>query len=333
MSGRTRRRLVGGLLAAAAAPLLPACAGRPPTAARRPLVIAHRGASGYLPEHTLAAYELAVRMGADFIEPDLQRTADGVLVAMHDDTLGRTTDADAVLGPRDGGWRVADCRWAELQRLTVRPPAGGTARALREGFEPRNPALRIPAFDEVIALARTLGEARGRPVGLYPEAKAAGRETADAIADTLAAHGLAQAGAPVFVQSFHEASLRHLATRQGRGVALRLVQLGDPAVDADGRALGVRVPGRDAPLPFAEVAGYASGVGLRWQRQGRPLLTRAVIAAAHDAGLVVHGWTFAQPDPARAAPEFAQVFADGLDGVFANYPDLAVDAVRRLGAG
>lgn len=329
-----RAWLCGAALAAAAAPLaLPGCARRA-AATPRPLVIAHRGASGYLPEHTLAAYELAVQMGADYIEPDLHLTRDGVLVALHDDTLTRTTDAERVLPARGGAWRVADFTLAELRTLTVLPPAGGTAQAAREGFQPRQPAPRIPTFDEVIELARVLGASRGRPVGLYPEAKSAGDATVDAIAGRLAAHGLQHATDPVFVQSFHEASLRRLAAQPAAlGGASKRVQLGEAVLDADGRVRGMRIAGRDAAMPFTEVAGHASGVGLRLQRQGRPLLTRSVVDAAHAAGLVVHGWTFAQPDPAAAAAEFAQALASGLDGVFANYPDLAVAAVRRHAAG
>ena len=117
-----------------------------------PLVVAHRGASGYLPEHTLAGYELAVRLGADYIEPDLQLTRDGVLVAMHDETLQRTTNVASLFVARNGGYKVADFTLAEVKTLTVTPT--GTGKTSYPGFTPASPELRVPTFDEVIALAK-----------------------------------------------------------------------------------------------------------------------------------------------------------------------------------
>ena len=105
------------------------------TDARRPQVIAHRGASGYLPEHTLAGYELAVRMGSDYIEPDLQLTRDNQLVAMHDDTLQRTTNVASLFAQRNGAYRVADFTLAEIKTLTVQP-ANATAKTTYPGFTP-----------------------------------------------------------------------------------------------------------------------------------------------------------------------------------------------------
>ncbi|MCE8472649.1 hypothetical protein LZ189_27030, partial [Rhodovulum sulfidophilum] len=100
-----------------------------------PLIVAHRGASGYLPEHTLGGYELALEMGADVIEPDLQMTADGVLVAMHDATLARTTNVEALFAPRNGAYRVSDFTLAEIKSLTVEP-TGATASTDYPGFAP-----------------------------------------------------------------------------------------------------------------------------------------------------------------------------------------------------
>ena len=136
-----------------------------------PLVLAHRGASGYLPEHTLAGYELAVKLGADYIEPDLQLTKDGVLVAMHDDTLTRTTNVQTVFAGRPS-YAVSDFTLAEIKSLTVKPV--GTASTTYPGFTPVSPdPLRIPTFQEVIDLARSLTASTGREIGIYPEAKQA----------------------------------------------------------------------------------------------------------------------------------------------------------------
>jgi glycerophosphoryl diester phosphodiesterase len=291
-------------------------------AAAAPIVIAHRGASGYLPEHTLAGYELALRMGADFIEPDLRLTRDGVLVAMHDATLVRTTDAAKRFAPRDGGHRVADFTLAEIKTLSVRPT--GTGAAAHAGFTPAARELRVPTFDEVIALAKAQSAATGRPIGLYPEAKQAGAAIEDQILATLARHGQAGPADKVFIQSFDDATLQRMAQKQRPlGLAVPLVLLGHAATQADGRAALAVSGGR--LLPLAEVAAFAGAVGVAIGDAKRPL-TRAFVDQAHAAGLAVHGWTFAKADPAVAADEFAAFLQIGLDGLIGNYPDLAVRA-------
>lgn len=285
-------------------------------AAEPALVIAHRGASGYLPEHTLAGYELAIRQGADFIEPDLQLTRDGVLVAMHDDTLQRTTDAAERFAPRNGGHKVADFTLAELRTLNVKPT--GTGKTAHPGFTPAAPELRIPTFDEVIALAQGAG------VGIYPEAKQADPAMEDLILATLAR--VRPPAAKVFVQSFSDATVRSLAAKQRAGnAAWPLIQLGVAATLPDGTP-GIGVPGGRV-LALADVAGFARGVGVAIANPRFPL-TRRFVDAAHAAGLLVHGWTFAKAEPAPAAAEYAEFLAMGLDGVFSNYPDLAVGARR-----
>jgi glycerophosphoryl diester phosphodiesterase len=138
-----------------------------------PIVIAHRGASGYLPEHTLGGYELAVKLGADYIEPDLQLTKDGVLVAMHDDTLIRTTNVQTLF-PGLSSYLVSDFTLAEIKTMTVKPV--GTASTTYPGFTPASPnPYSIPTFQEVITLARNLSASNGREIGIYPEAKQADR--------------------------------------------------------------------------------------------------------------------------------------------------------------
>jgi len=302
-------------------------AGTPPVAAMpAPLVIAHRGASGYLPEHTLAGYELAIRLGADYIEPDLQLTSDGVLVAMHDETLQRTTDAEAKLAPRNGGWKVADYTLAEIRTLTVRPT--GTAQSTRAGFAPAHPELRVPTFDEVIVLAEQESARIGHPVGIYPEAKRADPAMEDKILATLIAHGYRDGTTgPVYIQSFSDATLRSLDAKQNAlHTDFPQILLGAATTLPDGRA-AIRVGG-GAVVALADVAGFAEGIGVTISNDKFPL-TAAYVEQAHAAGLLVHGWTFAQPDPALAEAEYARYFAIGLDGVFSNYADLAVAARRR----
>lgn len=285
-----------------------------------PLVIAHRGASGYLPEHTLAGYELAVRLGADYIEPDLQFTRDGVLVAMHDDTLQRTTNVADLFAARNGGYKVSDFSLAEIKTLTVKPT--GTSANTYPGFNPASPELRVPSFDEVIALAKAQSAINGRTVGIYPEAKQADPAMEDKILATLAQQHCA--ADKVFVQSFSDATLKSLAAKQrALGLKLPLILLGRATTLADGTAmLAVR---DKRTLSLREVTTFASGIGVAIADTSDPL-TPAFVAQAHAAGLAVHGWTFAKPDAAAAAAEYQGFLAMGLDGVFSNYTDLAVQA-------
>ena len=227
----------------------------------QPQVIAHRGASGYLPEHTLAGYELAIRMGADFIEPDLQMSKDGVLVAMHDDTLQRTTNIASLFAPRNGGYKVADFTLAEIKTLTVLPT--GTGKTSYPGFTPSAAdPFKVPTFQEVAGLVQAQSSAAGRRIGLYPEAKQADLVMEDGI-------------------------LKALAQK--------------------------------------DVASFSEGVGLVINAAAYPI-TRDYIAQAHAAGLKVHGWTFAQADATLSAAEYRKYLDMGMDGMFANYPDLGVAA-------
>jgi glycerophosphoryl diester phosphodiesterase len=287
-----------------------------------PFVIAHRGASGYLPEHTLAGYELAVKLGADYIEPDLQLTSDGVLVAMHDETLQRTTNVATLFAARNGGYKVADFTLAEIKTLTVVPT--GTGATAYPGFTPASRELRVPTFDEVIALAKSQSAHTGRTVGIYPEAKQADPVMEDQILATLKREGYAGAADKVFIQSFSDATVKSLDAKQrALGLKMPLILLGYAATQADGTPM-MGVPG-GRTLGLKEVAVFAQGVGVSITNAKFPL-TKAFVDQAHAAGLAVHGWTFAKADPTIAADEYRAFLAMGLDGMFSNYSDLAVAA-------
>ncbi len=288
----------------------------------RPLVIAHRGASGYLPEHTLAGYELAAKMGADYIEPDLQMTSDGVLVAMHDDTLPRTTNVADLFVARNGGYKVADFSLAEIRTLTVRPTTTGATT--HPGFTPRFAELRVPTFDEVIAFAKAQSALAGRTIGIYPEAKQADPAMEDKILATLQREKYASAADKVFVQSFSDATVKSLDAKQRLlGLKLPLILLGHAITLPDGSAMLAAPGGR--MLSLKDVATYAHGVGVAIANAKYPL-TKHWVDQAHAVGLAVHGWTFAKADPATAAAEYEGFLTMGLDGVFSNYSDLAVTA-------
>lgn len=291
--------------------------------AAEPIVIAHRGASGYLPEHTLAGYELAVKLGADYIEPDLQLTRDGALVAIHDDTLQRTTNVADLFGQRGGAYRVADFTLAEIKTLTVNPT--GTGSTTYPGFMPISPELRVPTFQEVIDVAKAQSLIAGRTIGIYPEAKQADPVMEDLILSTLVANGYGSGTGngiqKVFIQSFSDATIRSIDAKQtAMGLDLPLIVLGAAVTQPDNSArLGVG----SKSLTLAEVASFADGIGVVINSAAYPI-TKSFIDQAHAAGLLVHGWTFSKKDPSVAAAEYQRYFALGMDGVFSNYSDLAV---------
>ena len=291
----------------------------------QPQVIAHRGASGYLPEHTLAGYELAVKMGADFIEPDLQISKDGVLVAIHDDTLQRTTNVASLFAQRNGGYKVADFTLAEIKTLTVLPT--GTGKTSYPGFTPSaaNP-FKVPTFQEVVGFAQAQSAATGRRVGLYPEAKQADPVMEDGILKTLTQNNYGPQS-KVFIQSFSDATLRSMRAKQvAQNNKIPLVQLGVAVTGNDGVAsVGVVAGGAVKVLSMKDVASFSEGIGLRINNTTYPI-TKDYITQAHAAGLTVHGWTFTQADATLAAAEYRKYLDMGMDGMFANYPDLGVAA-------
>ncbi|WP_232540018.1 glycerophosphodiester phosphodiesterase [Azohydromonas aeria] len=285
-----------------------------------PLVIAHRGASGCRPEHTLAAYALAIEQGADFIEPDLVSTRDGVLVARHENALAllhpdgslREATTDVADRPEfaarcrkksiDGhariGWFTEDFTWAELQTLRARerlPALRGTA------FDDR---FAVPSLDQILSLLAEVNAHRpGRPVGLYPETKhpshfqSLGLALEPPLVRALHGAGLRGPRAPVFIQSFEVANLRALREM----TELPLVQLVEPGgAPRDFTLSGDQRRYADllTPAGLGEVARYAQALGVHAdlvipRRLGGVLGTPTpLVARAHAAGLQVHAWTF-----------------------------------------
>jgi glycerophosphoryl diester phosphodiesterase len=317
-------------------------------------LIAHRGASGYRPEHTLASYELAARQGADFIEPDLVITRDGVLVARHEPEISGTTDVAArpEFAPRrttkdlDGaattGWFAEDFTLAELKTLR--------ARERIPRVRPRNTAydgrLEVPAFQEVLDLRERLSDELGRVIGIYPETKhptyfrGLGLPLEEPLVDALRPSGLDRDGAPVFVQSFEAGSLKLLAA----WLKVPLVQLlGDRRTPAD----------LATPAGLRGIAAYAHGVGpakgyiIPRDAAGNSLPATTFVDDAHAAGLLVHPYTFraencflplelrSSEDPAEygdLAAELRQFLALGVDGLFTDNPDRARTTVVRATA-
>ncbi|WP_375688784.1 glycerophosphodiester phosphodiesterase family protein [Pseudooceanicola sp. LIPI14-2-Ac024] len=287
-----------------------------------PLVIAHRGASGYLPEHTLAAYELAIKMGADIVEPDLQQTSDGHLVAMHDSTLTRTTDVEAKFAPRNGGYKVSDFTLAEIRSLVVEPTAS-TASNSYPGYTPTmaNP-FQVPTFEEVMQLVNAHNAATGANIGIYPEAKTPNSTAMNQkILDEMKANGFESRSDLAFIQTFDHAGAKELSDLQdAMGMDNAIAALGYAMSTVNGYGVYDAVAGVTNLL--TDLALFADGVGVSLSSPG---LDAGFIQAAHDLGLVVHGWTFNRADPASAYAQYEQWLDAGMDGFFTNYTDLAVD--------
>ena len=318
---------LAGLFAACSAPDPAAPTAAPDTSGTSvPLIIAHRGASGTLPEHTLEAYQRAIDDGADFIEPDLVMTKDGVLIARHDRYLSTTTNvadhpefADRkrrvtdLYGSREDWW-AEDFTLAEIQTLRARQPFPGRPTAFDDQYQ-------VPTFADVLALAVAAAET-GEIVGVYPETKSPGHHEgiglamADPLLSALDTSGVKQAGVAIFVQSFEPAILRDLKARSD----WPLVQL----LSGDPRAIAA---GYEPPL--AEIASYADGVGpnkaLLWSDVGVP---SGFVREAHDLGLVIHPWTI-RDDRVGAGydtvdAELTALFDLGVDGVFTDFPATAI---------
>jgi glycerophosphoryl diester phosphodiesterase len=319
---------------------------RPPGELSKPcLVIGHRGASGYLPEHTLASYTLAIVQGADFIEPDLVATRDGVLVARHENEIGGTTDVASrpefsarrreqmIDGYPVEGWFTEDFTLAELKTLRARErlPALRPASAKNDG------RFEVPTFDEVLQLLAGVNASRrtaGKPaIGICPETKRPSHFAALGLGleePLLASLDRGLQGAPVIIQSFETGNLEQLR----RSCAYPLLLLMDEQGAMSGAA------------GLAQVAAYAQAIGVEkamvMNGEGGPATATTLVRDAHAAGLDVHLWTFRAEnaflppamrrgaDPAARgdlAAEITMYLAAGIDGLFCDQPDIARAAV------
>jgi glycerophosphoryl diester phosphodiesterase len=323
------------------------------------LVVGHRGASGYRPEHTLASYELAARMGADYIEPDVVSTKDHVLVTRHENEISGTTDvatrpefADrrttkVIDGVPVTGWFTEDFTLAELRTLRAveRLPDIREENTLYNGLYP------VPTLDEVLALRARLSRDLDREIGVYIETKhptyfdRAGLSLEEPLLTDLRKARMDRRNSPVFIQSFETANLRELhLTRirvplvqllSGSGAPYDLVAAGDRRTYADlSSAAGLR-----------DIASYAEGVGpeksqvIPSSSDGTLGTPTSLVDDAHAAGLLVHPYTFrnentflppalregpAPDDYGRALAEHTAFWEAGIDGMFTDNPDTGV---------
>jgi glycerophosphoryl diester phosphodiesterase len=322
-------------------------------AAERPLLIAHRGASGERPEHTIASYTLAIEQGADFIELDLVLTKDGVLVARHENEISTTTDVaghpefasrkatKTIDGQSATGWFTEDFTLAELRTLRAkeRLPQLRPANTTFDG------QFTIPTFDEIIALAKAKSEEAGRTIGLYPETKhptyfaSIGLPHEKPLLAALEKAGYTEVGDPVFIQSFEVGNLIALSGK----TKLRLIQLADAEGGPADRP-GTSYAQMLSDEGLRAISSYAAGIGpakdliIRRTVFGGLDGSTGLVARAHAAGLKVHPWTFRaenyflplslrngiNPRGTGDLGEEIRIFlAEGVDGLFSDFPGIA----------
>lgn len=322
-----------------------AAAGQEPEL-KMPIVIAHRGASGYLPEHTLPAKALAHGMGADYIEQDVVLTKDDVPIVLHDVHLDTVTDVAGRYPGRareDGRFYAIDFSLAEIKSLNAGERFD--RRSGRAVFPARFPVGRgrfeIPTLSEELELIQGLNRSTGRIAGVYPEIKAPafhrreGKDISRIVLDVLAAAGYTRRDDPIYVQCFDAAETRRL--REELRTDLKLIQL---IGENDWRESATDYDSLRTADGLRSVAEYADGIGPSLDHliagvdaSGRPVIG-SLVQDAHRYGLTVHPYTLR----ADALPDYAADFESlldlavrraGVDGVFTDFPDLAVEFVRR----
>ena len=306
-------------------------------------VIAHRGASAYLPEHTLEGQAMAHAMGADYIELDVVLTADDHLIVLHDLYLDAVTDAAERFPDRqrpDGRRYAIDFTLAEVRSLWVHERTEADGKPAVPGrFPPATRIFRIPTLHESLALIQGLNRTTGREAGIYIEPKSPawhrgeGKDLMTRVLDGLASHGYRAPDDKVLLQSFDMDSL--LYARRELGSELRMVQL-----------IGEN-SWRESPTDFdvlqtdeglASVADYAQGIG-PWLPQVIDMKTlggadaTGLIDRAQAHGLFVHAYTLRADQLPPGAGEFGDVVrtlqATGLDGVFTDHPDRVLQSLAR----
>lgn len=367
-----RRTLLLAMGSALGAGVVSACAtgqARPATTAQesramtQPIIIAHRGASGLRPEHTLASYQLAIDQGADFIEPDLVLTKDGHLICRHENEIGGTTDVGArpefadrkkvhmIDGERYEGWFTEDFTLAEIKTLRCKE----RLPQLRPGNMAYDGQFEVPTFEEVLELAKLQSARTGRTIGVYPETKhptwfeGLSLSFDEPLLTLIRRYGLDAADAPIFIQSFEVTNLKRLRTKTKAPLVQLMAKDGGPF---DLAAQGLTYASMATAAGLQEISAYAQGVGpekiLILPRDGanKNLTPTSFVKDAHAAGLVVHPWTFraenyflpedyrkgqsSEPtylaQPGDLVAEVQAFLAAGVDGVFSDFPGIAVEA-------
>ena len=301
------------------------------------LIIAHRGASGERPEHTLAAYERAIDQGADYIEPDLVVTKDGVLVSRHENEISGTTDVEGreefadrrrsktIDGKLISGWFAEDFTLEELRTLRAKE----RLPSIRPDNTRYDGLYQVPTFEEVIALVRAKEAELGKRIGLYPELKHPnfllqdeGIDSVDLLVQALNKAGYTKAGDPIFIQCFEVGPLQRLEQLTD----VRLVQLIHPSEESPADEPSMRYAEMATPTGLAEIAKYADGVGPHFNfvlnEDGS---AKSFVRDAHDVGLKVHPWTL-RTENAFLPAALRRPGGDTADGCYNKLYDWLRDA-------
>ncbi len=308
----------------------------------RPVIIAHRGASGHLPEHTLPAKALGYAMGADYLEQDIVATRDDRLIVLHDIHLDRVTDVATRFPDRardDGRYYVRDFDLAEIETLRAHERTDADGKPVYpDRFPSAGEDFRVHSLERELQLVADLCERGARTVGIYPEIKAPawhqseGVDITKLVLESLAQFGYTKHADACYLQCFDEREVRRI--RHDLGCRLKLVQLigeddWEPEVETDYGALRTK-------RGLKKLAKTVDGIGpwvnqlYRYNRRKRRLSDRGVVGRAHDAGLVVHPYTFrsdALPPGFTNFDELLEFMIEELsiDGLFTDFPD----AVQR----
>ena len=313
------------------------------------IVVAHRGASGYLPEHTLAAKAMAYAMGADYIEQDVVMTKDDQLIVLHDITLDRTTDVAEQFPQRvrgDGRFYAIDFTLAEIRLLNASEGFQNNNGVKRQSFGNRFPmgasTFRVPTLAEEIELIQGMNKSTGKNVGIYPEVKspefhrAAGKDISTAVVAMLKSYGYTSKSDKIFLQtfSFNELKIIHDEILPAAGIELNLVQLiGD--ADSDAYSWMFEDDGMNKLAEFADGVGPEKGLVIDRASTKENIQVTEFVSRAHAAGMQVHPYTF-RLDPGQV-PEYADDFESmleifyfeaGIDGAFTDFPDRVVDFLK-----
>ncbi len=312
----------------------------------RPVIIAHRGASGHLPEHTIQAKALAFAMGADYLEQDLVATRDDRLVVLHDIHLDRVTDVAVKFPGRareDGRFYVRDFDLDEILTLTVHERTDAAGKQVFPGRTAYAGAqFRVHTFERELALVATLQEQTGREVGIYPEIKSPAwhrREGVDISKRVLRAlddHGYSTHDAPAYLQCFDAHELQRI--RHELGTGLKLVQLiGEDDWDPEPTAFAAM----QTAAGITELARTVDGIG-PWVNQlyaargaAGGVAALELVELAHAEGLVVHPYTFrsdALPAGFDSFEELVRFFVRDVtvDGLFTDFPGEVLAILRRI---
>ena len=317
----------------------------------RPVVIAHRGACGYLPEHTRAAKALAYAMGADYLEQDVVASRDDELIVLHDIHLDRVTDVARRYpdrARRDGRFYVRDFDLHEIKTLRVhhrRNADGSPVYSNRDGTDGADDNdFRVLTFAEELAFVRTLETAHGRTVGIYPEIKRPrwhrkqGVDITPAFLRILEEYGYQEHLDPVYVQCFDPAELRRI--RHQLGSRLKLVQLiAENRWQEAATDFGALRSRRGLQRLAKTVDGIGPWINRLYRVRSRDgkIRSTGLVERAHDAGLAVHPYTFRSDDLPPGFDSFNELLAFctrelAVDGLFTDFPDKVIDFLRTISA-